>query len=336
MMLKLLELKEIIKRFCDKYRIYLKIVLRFILTFLMLYFINDRIGYNTTFNNMIIMIGISVIGAFAPSPVMVMLVALVTLGQLYSLSLILAIAMLMFYLIIYFMYVRFIPNQVYVVLAIPFLYILKIPYVVPIICGLFFSPVSALSCVFGTLIYYVFEGIIDASVYSDGLNVANTVNFFNMVVDYVKSDMFMVYTMAMFVIVVIMTYIIRKQKIKHSANIAIICAIVFSMITFALATILFNNSGTLLQVLLGVLGSGMIAFVVKFFRMTLDYSGTKNIQFEDDEYYYYVKAVPKLNVTEKDVQVKHIHEQVPTNTMTNITFIRDTEPEEKNSTEDSN
>ena len=105
------------------------------------------------------------------------------------------------------------------------------------------------------------------------------------------------------------------------------------MVAFALATTLFDNSGTIVNVLIAVPVSGIIVFIAKFFRMTLDYSGTKNIQFEDDEYYYYVKAVPKLNVTEKDVQIKHIHEQVPTNTMTGLSF-KDIEAIEKDNTEE--
>ena len=31
---------------------------------------------------------------------------------------------------------------------------------------------------------------------------------------------------------------------------------------------------------------------------------TERVQFEDDEYYYYVKAVPKISVTQSKKQVK--------------------------------
>jgi hypothetical protein len=31
------------------------------------------------------------------------------------------------------------------------------------------------------------------------------------------------------------------------------------------------------------------------------------VQYEDDEYYYYVKAVPKITITGEDVKVKHIN-----------------------------
>ena len=32
-----------------------------------------------------------------------------------------------------------------------------------------------------------------------------------------------------------------------------------------------------------------------------------DVRFEDDEYYYYVKAVPKINVANADVRIKHIN-----------------------------
>ena len=57
--------------------------------------------------------------------------------------------------------------------------------------------------------------------------------------------------------------------------------------------------------------AGLIA---EFFFLSVDYSRTETLQFEDDEYYYYVKAVPKVGVTLPEKQVKHItepHEEQP-------------------------
>ena len=51
----------------------------------------------------------------------------------------------------------------------------------------------------------------------------------------------------------------------------------------------------------------LVAYMIQFFRLTLDYHGTRKLQFEDDEYYYYVKAVPKINVANADVRIKHIN-----------------------------
>ena len=42
--------------------------------------------------------------------------------------------------------------------------------------------------------------------------------------------------------------------------------------------------------------------------MSLDYTGVRKMQFQDDEYYYYVKAVPKLKVAVVDKTVTRIEE----------------------------
>ena len=53
------------------------------------------------------------------------------------------------------------------------------------------------------------------------------------------------------------------------------------------------------------LALGLLAYVALF---TVDYRRTEYVQFEDDEYYYYVKAVPKVGVSVPEKQVKHITE----------------------------
>ena len=50
----------------------------------------------------------------------------------------------------------------------------------------------------------------------------------------------------------------------------------------------------------------LVAYMIQFFRLTLDYHGTRKLQFEDDEYYYYVTAVPKIKVAAVDKTVTRI------------------------------
>jgi hypothetical protein len=50
----------------------------------------------------------------------------------------------------------------------------------------------------------------------------------------------------------------------------------------------------------------LIGFVLEFLFMDLDYERTEQIQFEDDDYYYYVKAVPKVTVSDSLRIVKTI------------------------------
>ena len=47
--------------------------------------------------------------------------------------------------------------------------------------------------------------------------------------------------------------------------------------------------------------------IYQFFVFAVDYTRTEYLQYEDDDYYYYVKAVPKLTVSAPDVKVQRIY-----------------------------
>jgi hypothetical protein len=61
--------------------------------------------------------------------------------------------------------------------------------------------------------------------------------------------------------------------------------------------------------ILGLLLALVVGKVFEFFRFSIDYSRIENVQFEDDEYYYYVKAIPKMTVAAPEKKVKRINMQ---------------------------
>lgn len=318
MILKLLDFKESVKQLYEKYGLYVKMVIKLITAFIVFSIINTEMGYNKTINNLVIVAGLSIISALTPDAVFIIFAMFFTVANAYSISPVLAFVIVAVYMVIYFMYIRFAPKQVYAVMAVPVLYALNIPYAVPLICGIFMGPVSIISNVIGILLYFMFREIINAAMVSDGSSVSNTVNFFNIVVDNVKNNTYMVASMIIFAAVILVTYIIRRQKIKHAANIAILIASMINVVSFLVVSAFVKDADTTFSILTGSIAGMVIAYIASFFRMSLDYSGTKHIQFEDDEYYYYVKAVPKLSVSAPDKQIKTIHAQSPTGNTANI------------------
>ena len=65
----------------------------------------------------------------------------------------------------------------------------------------------------------------------------------------------------------------------------------------------FNMVG----LLIGTVAAILTGLVLYFFFFSVDYSRTERVQFEDDDYYYYVKAVPKFNMAKTEVKVKKIN-----------------------------
>ena len=68
----------------------------------------------------------------------------------------------------------------------------------------------------------------------------------------------------------------------------------------------FDTNIDLAKVFLGVFLSLIVELLVEFFCFMVDYTRIENVQFEDDDYYYYVKAVPKVTVSDSLRIVKTI------------------------------
>ena len=85
------------------------------------------------------------------------------------------------------------------------------------------------------------------------------------------------------------------------ASVAVSTALVESsrinILGFLLANLQMDiNVGTG-SMILGTIISMLLVFIAQFFRVVLDYTSVEYVQFEDDDYYYYVKAVPKIDVS---------------------------------------
>ena len=73
--------------------------------------------------------------------------------------------------------------------------------------------------------------------------------------------------------------------------------------------LIFDNGPSIIGLLLGTIIAIPVAMLVGFLFMGLDYSRTERVQFEDEDYYYYVKVVPKMNIQAPSKTVKKINTQ---------------------------
>ena len=69
---------------------------------------------------------------------------------------------------------------------------------------------------------------------------------------------------------------------------------------------MYNTNLSIVGLIVGSVVSAALAKALEFFVFNVDYSRTEYVQFEDDEYYYYVKAVPKNTVAVPQKRVKTI------------------------------
>ena len=114
-------------------------------------------------------------------------------------------------------------------------------------------------------------------------------------------------TLFAIMLTILIVYVIRRLSIDHAWTISVVCGILFDVIVFLIGDFVFDISVNVAVLLFGAIVSFIIVFIMQFFVFSVDYSRTEYVQFEDDEYYYYVKAVPKLAIAKREKEVKHIN-----------------------------
>ncbi len=309
-MMPLLVFREQVKNFYQRYDIYINPVVKFIFALVSFVAINNEIGYDVRLKSLPIVLALSLLSAFTPSAVMVLLAALVAGLHIYSVSPIISIIVILLLMIIYFLFARFTPRLGYVILAIPILYSLKIPYVIPILLGIISAPIAIIPTTCGVIIYFVFQVIKTAITMQVNTSVDAVEEIFQIyiyIIDNLIGNKQMIMSIVIFALILMVVYYVRRMKFDYAFEISIAAGALTSVLGFLISDLILDKSEQILAMILGTIASGAIVYAIHFFKLTLDYSGVELVQFEDDVYYYYVKAVPKITVTTPQMKVKHIN-----------------------------
>ncbi len=306
-MMPLLVLRERVKNFYQRHDIYIIPVVKFLFAFISFIAINIEIGFDARLESIPVVLALSLLSAFTPSAIMVLLAALVSALHVYYASPMLSILVFILFMIIYFLFARFTPRYGYVLLAVPILFVFKIPYVIPMLLGIIATPIAIVPTACGVAVYYIFQ-LVKAGVNTQvNTTVDDILKLFTDMIDGLLKNKQMLMTIVIFSLILLVVYYVRRMKFDYAHEISIAVGAITSVLGFLISDVILDNSDQIFAMILGTIASGVIVYVIHFFRLTLDYSGVELAQFEDDVYYYYVKAVPKITVTTPQMKVKHIN-----------------------------
>lgn len=281
--------------------------LKFVLGLLAFLLINKNIGVFKLVMSPAVSAGLALVCAFLPPVVIVLVAAMLITLHLYFISLgVMAVSVLVF-IVMFLCYCRFTPQKAVLLLITPLAFWLKIPYAVPVACGLAFAPVSAVPVSFGTIVYFMLEYVKQSeAALSSAEGMMGQISLF---VKSVFADKAMWITIFAFIACIIIVYVIRRKAIDHAWKIAIASGVVVNVLIIGSGYTFVNHKISFVTLILGNLVAIAVGMLLELFLFSVDYSRSENLQFEDDEYYYYVKAVPKISITSPEKTIKTINER---------------------------
>lgn len=308
-MTSLLVAKQYLKKFYGRYEVYLVPLWKFLLAFTSLMLINGRLGFMEKIDRMTIVLIAALMCSFMPINFIIIVAAAFVLLHVYALSLECAVVVLAAFLLMFLLYFRFSPKDTAVVLLTPICFWMHIPYVIPIAMGLLGSPASAVSVACGTVVYYLIAYVNESTTTLISMEAEEITAKFRFIIDGMLDNRTMVVTAAAFAITLVLVYLIRRLSVDHSWTIAIVAGSLVNIMLLLVGDLMFDTNVAIGGVILSTAAAALIAAVIQFFAFNVDYGRTEKVQFEDDEYYYYVKAVPKVTVSTPERKVKKINQQ---------------------------
>lgn len=310
----LLVAKQILMTLYSRYEVYITPLLKFLTALITLLLINSRVGYMDSIDKITVVLIVALMCSFMPMNFIVVMAALFVMLHIYTFSLECVLVVGVGFLLMFLLYLRFSPKDTLVVVLMPICFILKIPYVIPLAMGLIGTPASMVSVGCGVIVYYMLHfvtqnGSAIAAITGDETAVKFSVAKFKFVVDGILNNKEMAVTVMAFAITVLIVYLIRRLSIDYAWTIAMAAGAVVNLMILLIGDLMFDTNVALLGVILGNIVAVFLTVVLQFFVFNVDYSRTEKVQFEDDEYYYYVKAVPKVVVSRAEKKVKQINGQ---------------------------
>ena len=301
----LLEFKQKLKNLYGRMEIYILPVLKFALAMVWFYWINENMGYFPQLNNIFVLLILSLICSILPSGVMAFAGFVLIIGHSYGLGyeafgftvvLIILLAVLL---------LRFSNGQNAVLVCTPLSFGFDIPVLLPIGSGLLGNAFTVFPAATGVVLYYYirllrqqadmlrdtgYEALEKLKILADGL-VQNW-------------PMWM--TVVAFVITILMVNLIRTRSFDYAWRIAIIAGGVTYVLTIVLESYFVDVQLDLTRLLIQAAISVVAGIILEFFFFGGDYTRTERLEYQDDEYYYYVKAVPKASVATSKRSIKKI------------------------------
>ncbi|GLC79087.1 ABC transporter permease [Lacrimispora brassicae] len=306
-MMGLLVFKERLKEFYARFDIYITPVIKFIFSLLAFSLMNKNIGFMTKLTEAYIPLVLALVCSFLPYGAISFLAAGFMLAHLSGISIEITLVMAVFIVVVGLLYYGFQPGDSYLLVLTPVFFLLRIPYAIPLIVGLSGSLISVIPVSCGVFIYYTLLYVKqNAGVLTNDISVDEVQKFMQLMKSLLSNKLMLVMVTA-FALSLVVVVVTRSLSVDYSWIIAIVAGTIAQLGVIFIGDIVADVSVSVPRLLVGILISLLIAGIYTFFVFAVDYSRTEYVQFEDDDYYYYVKAVPKLTVSAPDVKVQKIN-----------------------------
>lgn len=306
MMAQLVYFKEWLTIFYKKHIDVLLPVLKVVFAFFALSIFQRMFYYNESIDNSWIFLAVSAVQAFLPISFLYYAISILIMMNLWKISMDIFLGFIIFFVICSLAFIRVDRKHAIIIIVTALLFYLKLEYLLPVLLGMTVGFGAILPSAAGIVTYFLAVYMADVST----LLTTSSSSSFGMglqrIVNLLLIDKKLLVLLVTFSLIIFITTLLCHMFYERAWMFAIFVGNIAMVLLLLFGRLIFELDYSILRLFLEMILGIACCYIYRFFRGIGDVSRIEKASFEDDEYFYYVKAVPKIKVTEKNRNVTNI------------------------------
>lgn len=283
---------------------YVQMSARFLGGSILFYVLGKLFGYTEIFTEPFFPFIMGIFSIFLPTSAVSLIFYVAIFLQLMHVSFEVALFFVLVVLLYFLVYQRVFPETRIYLMMVPVFFYFQLPACLPIFVGMFCGIIGLPALLMGTVIYYL-ATILQHSVNQLAAGAAHGKVYSLVAARAIDNKELLLYFI-IFCLVTVLVTAIRKKGAAHGWTLSILAGGIVYLICMLVGSYVMNNEVEITSQIGMIVASIVIAEIVQFFYNVIDYTREETFEFEDEEYYYYVRAIPKVTVEEEEFNVTQI------------------------------
>ena len=274
------------------------VVLKFVFALTAFLCIRAATGYHALFSSIFVILILALLCSILPWQGTVVLSGVMIAVQSLSLGYDIGLLSCVLMLVMVLLFLRFTPEDSPAVVLQAMALYLGIPSSAAVCTGLVRSPASVVSLGSGVISYYLLRALHALPELLKNVAGNDYLERLSVFMKAIFGSSEILVNLVVLCAVSILVYAIRRQSFRRAWYWAAAVGIAVYAAGFPAACRLLGIKTDITGTLIASFLSFVIAWIFVAFVFLGDYKASEYLQFEDDDYYYYIKAVPKKSVSD--------------------------------------
>ena len=301
---KTVKIRDAMRNFFFSNSSWLKVVGKGLIALCSFLIINHYFGYIEFLTDPLFAIILAVACAFIPMRAGGLVVIIYTFVQLTGLSGQVALVALILIVASYGISVFYGAKHIFNISYIPIAMQIQMPYPIVVCSALVGNMRDVTSVICGGVISFYLKTIREnASLFIED---NSDITVVDVIAQKMVANPLLYIYVASLVVMFVAIILIRNLKISRSWLVALLVGIFAEMATMLIGYVITGNISRVPVLLIANVIAFIVGFDMTYIFRDLDYERVERVQFEDDDYVYYVTAIPKIELAKEEKRITRI------------------------------